>query len=187
MEKQDLVETLRYIDPSGLDYQGWTNVGMALKHGGIPADVWEQWSAQDTGRYHPGECMKKWESFRESAIKLVTAGTLVEMAKQGGWESPYADSEAIGWDTKIMCTAERHQGIIDKNWIEGQEVREPRESEWHPAQQLVRYLETLFQPGEYIGYCVESMEKKRPLDAGQFGNLSSDGRRYYRQAEQIRR
>ena len=39
MEKQDLVDALRYIDPSGLDYQGWTNIGMALKHEGIPADV----------------------------------------------------------------------------------------------------------------------------------------------------
>jgi RecA-family ATPase len=177
MEKQDLVDTLRYIDPSGLSYQDWTNVGMALKHEGIPADVWEQWSSQDTGRYHPGECMKKWESFRESAIKLVTAGTLVEMAKQGGWESPYADSEAIGWDTKIMCTAERHHGIIDKNWIEGQEVREPRESEWHPAQQLVRYLETLFQPGEYIGYCVESMEKNgrwMPANSGIYRLTAGD-------------
>lgn len=177
MEKQDLVETLRYIDPSGLSYQDWTNVGMALKHEGIPADVWEQWSAQDTGRYHPGECMKKWESFRESAIKLVTAGTLVDMAKQGGWVSPYADSEAIGWDTKITCTAERQPGIIDRNWIEGQEVREPRESEWHPAQQLVRYLETLFQPGEYIGYCVESMEKNgrwMPANSGIYRLTAGD-------------
>ena len=135
MEKQDLVDALRYIDPSGLSYQDWTNVGMALKHEGIPADVWEQWSAQDSGRYHPGECVKKWKSFREAAVKLVTAGTLVDMAKQGGWVSPYADSEAIGWDTKIMCTAERQQGIIDRNWLEGQEIHEPRDSEWHPATQ----------------------------------------------------
>jgi RecA-family ATPase len=177
MEKQDLVEALRYIDPSGLSYQDWTNVGMALKHEGIPADVWEQWSAQDSGRYHPGECVKKWDSFREAAVKLVTAGTLVDMAKQGGWVSPYADSEAIGWDTKIMCTAERHQGIIDRNWLEGQEIHEPRDSEWHPAEQLIKYLETLFQPEEYIGYCMESMEKNdrwMPANAGIYKLTAGD-------------
>lgn len=32
MEKFDLVPLLDYIDPAMLDYNGWVQVGMALKH-----------------------------------------------------------------------------------------------------------------------------------------------------------
>ena len=38
-------------------------VGMALKDSGLPVTLWEQWSTRDAGRYHKGECAKKWESF----------------------------------------------------------------------------------------------------------------------------
>ncbi len=46
-----------------LGYQEWVNVGMVLKHEGYTAPDWDQWSQQDSGRYHSGECFKKWDSF----------------------------------------------------------------------------------------------------------------------------
>ena len=57
---------LDYINPAGLNYQEWLNVGMALHYEGIPADVWEQWSRRDGKRYHSGECSRKWEGFHGS-------------------------------------------------------------------------------------------------------------------------
>mgnify|MGYP000225917356 FL=1 len=60
----DILEVLEHIDPSRLDYQEWVNVGMALKEEGHTAADWDAWSQRDTGRYHPGECFRKWDSFR---------------------------------------------------------------------------------------------------------------------------
>ena len=33
-QRTDLLEILNYIDPAGLEYQEWVNVGMALKQEG---------------------------------------------------------------------------------------------------------------------------------------------------------
>ena len=63
-KKVDLVELLKWVDPRQLDYQQWTDVGMALKHEGYPCSVWDDWSRQDGGRYHDGECAEKWRSFK---------------------------------------------------------------------------------------------------------------------------
>ena len=39
--KLNLVELIKYIDPSRLDYQEWINVGMALKQEGYSEYDWE--------------------------------------------------------------------------------------------------------------------------------------------------
>ena len=59
----DLLEVLDHIEPAELDYQQWVNVGMALEIEGYGVDVWDAWSRRDPGRYHPGECRKKWAGF----------------------------------------------------------------------------------------------------------------------------
>lgn len=48
MEKFDLVPLLDYIDPAMLDYNGWVQVGMALKHEGYSVDDWDTWSQRDS-------------------------------------------------------------------------------------------------------------------------------------------
>lgn len=157
--KYDLLEILDYIDPALLDYQEWVNVGMALKEDGYTASVWEQWSSKDSRRYHPGECFKKWDSFRGNS-KPVTAGTIVQMAKDQGWlpKSEYFNSnenKELDWDDIIGTKDE--QVIIDKNWIEEKEVIEP--DDWDPVGQLVKYLELLFEASENVGYVTDSWEK----------------------------
>ena len=71
----DLIELLSNIPPSSLEYQEWINVGMALKHEGYPASVWDDWSRADA-RYKDGLCEKKWSTFREDSDKIVTGGTI---------------------------------------------------------------------------------------------------------------
>lgn len=66
-QKTSLVEILDYIHPSDLDYTEWVNVGMALKHEGYSVDLWDSWSSKDFGRYHHGECLKKWNTFSGSS------------------------------------------------------------------------------------------------------------------------
>lgn len=153
MEKQyDLRELLNHISPSMLSYQEWCNVGMALKHEGYTAADWDSWSQSDS-RYHSRECFKKWDSFHGSSSP-VTAGTIVQMAKDNGWRPP--DKEFCGeleWDSII---GNKDDLVIIKNgWVEGKEVQAPLDS-WNPVGQLVKYLEVLFEASENVGYVTDS-------------------------------
>ena len=155
MEKQtNLIELLNHIDPSALDYQDWINVGMALKDAGHTAADWDAWSKRDIGRYHAGECFRKWDSFRGST-KPVTAGTVVQLAKDQGWRPERSDSHELDWNDIIG--AKDDLVVIDKAWVEGKEVIEP--DAWDPVNQLIKYLSTLFEASENVGYVTDSWEK----------------------------
>lgn len=150
----NLLEILEHIHPADLDYQEWVNVGMGLKEAGFSASDWDAWSRRDSGRYHAGECFKKWETFRGTA-KPVTAGTIVQMALDHGWTPEKDPGHELDWDDIIGAKDELV--IIDKNWIEGKDVIEP--TEWDPVNHLTRYLEILFEASENVGYVTESWEK----------------------------
>lgn len=139
----DMREMLEYINPGDLDYSKWVEVGMALKHEGFGVDVWDEWSKRDPGRYSPGGCEKKWETFRGTSSP-VTGATIVQMAKEGGWV-PAGEGHELAWDDEIA---------FDPNWIEDREIPEP--VKWDPAREAIRYLETLFEAGENVGYVMES-------------------------------
>lgn len=149
--KLDLIALLEYIDPSFLNYQEWLNVGMALKEEGYTASDWDEWSRRDGGRYHPGECFKKWTSFDGSGI---TGATITQMAKENGWQPlRNEDSRELDWNDEISTD---DYIIIDKNWIEGKEIHEP--SNWNQVREITRYLETLFQSTDNVGYVTETYE-----------------------------
>ena len=85
----ELKEALDFISPASLTYEEWTMVGMGLKEAGLPVTVWEAWSARDGGRYHKGECARKWESFHGST-KPVTESSIFQLAYSHGWSGPRA-------------------------------------------------------------------------------------------------
>ena len=153
--KKNLIELLEYINPAILDYQEWVNVGMAMKHEGLTAQEWDQWSQADP-RYKPGECFRKWETFQSSSAgKPVTGGTIYQMAVENGYSPVYMDfenSHALNWDDEINNDGDYK--FIDKSWIEGKEIQEP--THWQPAQELITYLETLFQSTENVGFVTET-------------------------------
>ncbi|MBS4762132.1 AAA family ATPase [Carnobacteriaceae bacterium zg-ZUI252] len=154
MEKeQNLIEFLEYIDPSALSYQEWVNVGMALKYEGYTASDWDIWSQSDT-RYKPGECFIKWDSFNGSGIP-VTAGTIVQMAKDyGGWTSQFDSSSSEYKELDWNATIDKDYKLIDKDWVESKEIREP--NYWNPVQQLITYIETLFDSTDNVGYVTQT-------------------------------
>ena len=151
-KEYDVRELLPYIDPSLLDYQEWVNVGMALKDAGYSASDWDSWSKADH-RYHNGECFRKWESFRGSS-KPVTIGTIVQMAKEHGWEPEHNEYE-IGWNDYIG--GKDDLVVVNTAWLEGKEITEP--VNWNPVNELVKYLEILFDSTENVGYVTETWEK----------------------------
>ena len=62
----NIISALNSLDVASLSYQEWVQVGMALQAEGYDCSVWENWSRNDR-RYHPGECERKWRTFRASA------------------------------------------------------------------------------------------------------------------------
>ena len=152
----DLLEALEHIDPAGLSYQEWVAVGMGLKEAGYPASAWEDWSRRDGKRYHPGECLRKWDSFTGNA-EPVTGGTVVKMAMDMGWRpAPSQPGHELSWDDEI--SAKDEQVIVNPAWLESKEIQEPPDSKWHPAHDLIEYLGTLFSPDDHVGYVTETFE-----------------------------
>ena len=159
--KTDLKELINYIDPGLCNYQEWIDVGMALNHEGYSVAVWDDWSSRDTGRYHAGECAKKWKTFR-GATSPVTGGTIYQMALDHGWQPDHGYE--LDWDSTI----DEDGIVVDVNWVENRDVHAP--SSWHPREQLVKYLQALFEPGETIGFVTKSWKNEKgkyiPKDKG---------------------
>ena len=155
MDKINLEEILEYIDPGSLTYTEWVNVGMGLKTEGYNCNVWDDWSRQDGSRYHPGECEKKWESFRGGWDAEVTGGTIVQMAKDRGWTP--AKGEALSWDSVIGGSDDLK--IVDQAWLESEDLREPGDK-WDPVKDLITYLETIFDSDDNVGFVTETWEKE---------------------------
>lgn len=152
MNDYNLTEILEYIDPSTCSYQEWINVGMALKHEGYMVSDWDMWSMKDVNRYHSGECAKKWATFQGSSAP-VTAGTIIQMAKENGYHYENVSAE-LDWDSEIGSKDELV--IVDRNWLERSEIHIPEQ--WNPTEQIITYLETLFESDENVGYVTESWE-----------------------------
>ena len=136
----NLVPLLDYIDSDAPDpaepYDSWYKVGMALKHEGYPVEVWDQWSR--TGKkYKPGECFKKWESFKEEKVRLVSGAYITMLAKEGGWEGGKAAGYSVINDFK------------DEYLEQAATFKEPGE-DWNPSADLLTFLKTLFRDGEYV-------------------------------------
>lgn len=153
----DLREVLTHIPPSDCTYTEWVNVGMALKLEGYPVEVWEEWSSNDSARFYPGECRMKWETFK-GASSPVTAGTIVQMAKDRGWQPHYGGNELLDWDDVIRADRKEDGVFIDASWVESKDIHIP--DTWKPAEQLITYLETLFNSDENVGYVTKSYESK---------------------------
>lgn len=130
----DILKAMEYINPAQLSYQEWVNIGMALKYEGCSVSDWDNWSRNDS-RYHDGECIKKWESFHGSEIPI-TKATIFKMARENGYQS-YSGYE-LDWNDEISVETE------EKN---------------NYSQQIITYLETLFESNENVGYVTETWEK----------------------------
>lgn len=134
----NILSALKVIDVAALQRNEWIEVGMALKHEGYPCSIWDDWSQNDR-RYHKGECQRIWNGFRGSS-KPVTGATIVKMAQERGW-SPGIDKDAgLAWDDAIEYDGEdSFTGFYTKD-------------DWNPVNDLIAYLETVFEPDDRVGY-----------------------------------
>lgn len=160
----ELLEILGQVPASECTYDEWCAVGMALKHEGYTAADWDRWSMADS-RYKHGECERKWHSFQGNA-EPVTAGTIVQIAKDHGW---------------MPLSIPDGDALLDFNGViafEGEAEPIARPDSRDPASEIIRYLRARFEPDEYIGYVTSVYE-------GDDGKLSPTRGSYGRTAGQI--
>ena len=134
-DKNSILSALRFLVVSAMDRASWIAVGMALKEEGFSCDVWDDWSRNDD-RYHPGECAKKWDGFNGSG-KHVTGATIIQMAKDKGW-TLFGEDGCMDWNDEI-----------EYDGTDGFTGFSPA---WNQTEDLINYLEALFDPDDIVGY-----------------------------------
>ena len=146
MDISEAREIPSYIPCSQLDYQEWVNVGEALHHEGLPVSLWEEWSATDTKRYHPGECERKFRTFGNYGGANVTMGTIYHMAQQYGW-TPADSMKTYGWDDLITADGDNASGWHheDTNL-----TVPPVPENYNPVKDVTDYLSDLFEPEDRV-------------------------------------
>jgi len=155
-----MLEIIQHINPTSCSYEEWLTVGMAISHEGGSSADWEAWSMGDT-RYKVGECARKWNSFRAS-INPVTAGSLIHIAKSQGWIPKYYDeNEKLDFNMVIDSDDDDEYVFVNKDWLETSQLEPPKN--WNSANDLKKYLSTLFQSDEHVGYVSEAWEKEGDL------------------------
>ena len=158
-----LLEALNAIDPAELSREEWVQVGMGLKDSGESCDAWDEWSARDPARYHPGECQKLWNSFRRDGV---SGGTIVHMARERGWDG---GGQVLDWDSPISRELDDYAPMPEPesdSWLARVTPRD-----WDPLQQIREYLTTIFRPDDHVGYVVESRQigdRIGPANAGAY-------------------
>lgn len=160
---EDLKEALYAVDPSSLNYQQWVEVGMALKHGGYGCELWDDWSRRDGNRYHASECLKKWRTFKGNSSE-VTIKSIYKMAREAGWVPAGYKGHEIDWGDEIeqdepyspeSATTQKTERAESKAIVLPDNYKELT-----GAQQLKVYLETLFEPDDYVAYVVKSWQRE---------------------------
>ena len=134
----DIQRILNAIPAAETTYDEWLRIGMALKHEGEDVSVWDEWSRNDV-RYHAGECQRKWASIGSSS-NPVSAATIVQIAKEHGYSpKPYEGDGVMDWNDTILYDGDDFESVTAPD-------------EWKPEEQLIHYLETLFDRDDFVGY-----------------------------------
>jgi hypothetical protein len=164
-----LLKALDAIDPAATSYEEWIHIGMALHKEGYDVGIWDSWSAHDAGRYHSGECQRKWKGFGQTNTEEVTGGTLINIARNYGFE-PFEDGmRVLDWNDEISddWTPTERAIVTDKAWldIEAEENQLHESSEgWNDSgciDEAVRYISALFLPEDYVGIVYDAYHKEK--------------------------
>lgn len=190
MKNIDLEPLLDWIDPS-CSHDDWIRVGMALKTEGYDFEVFKSWSEKSAEKYDPMSCYSAWKSFNKTGV---TGATIVHMAKQNGWipeSNNIMESNGKYYSSSMKLDSTGYSGTItfeevnpgliikDEGWLRTEDFFEPTEAEWNAAEDLKRYLQTVFDPDDIVAYNVNSRRNSR----GKMAPYSKGS--YTRSAQQI--
>lgn len=94
------------------DRETWVSVGMALKSefGDDAFNIWHGWS-QNAANYSAAACRSSWKGFKSHSAGGYTIGTLVKLAKDGGYTFDKSDAPVIDQAELARRRAERSDRI----------------------------------------------------------------------------
>lgn len=152
MSIQDKIrEVLDHLNPGAFYRSGdkkgygyWLEVGAHLKYNGLTCEDWETWSLKDPEHYSK-DCDYKWKTFDHYTAPLEHLFQLCEI---------YAHHKVILSQDELheLKGIQEHQKEIEKPFIQ---LSEPGE-EWDPAADMQKFLMLLYNPNDFIAYCVSS-------------------------------
>lgn len=162
--KYDCISPLEVIDPDE-SYDIWSQVGMALKHEGYSVSDWIKWSKRGH-KFHAGECENKWKTFNENTDTIVTGKTISQLAMERGWKPPKNTDKPIAFNAILT------DKFVDPDELDTNIFEKPGES-WDGTDDLISYLEALFDDDDIVGYVTKSKtsedgKKFVPADAGSY-------------------
>ena len=136
--KQNIIEALNYIEPSELSYDDWLRVGMGIHAENLPMSVFDEWSKRDPNRYNEKDIISTWNSFGKGGGKEVTGGTIIQLAKDRGFDAHRKLTIGVyDWDDTLLPE-------------EDLELKRPHRLS--PTEQLIAYLKAVFKPTDKVGY-----------------------------------
>lgn len=146
----DWITVLYTIDPD-CDDDDWFRIQAGWKEEGLPYSVLDEWNRRGD-KFNQRINDKRFDSFVRSSGKRVTGGTIVEIAKKYGFKFS---------DLSTGHISARRPSVHCK--LEPMPIS--------PAEQLALYMETLYQPGEYVNIVTKCKPKaNKPEKADPDGN-----------------
>lgn len=124
----DMRDHLSHISPD-MPHDDWVKVGMALQSEGDYYNLFDEWSSRGSTYEGPRATQAKWNSF--SSGGGITYGTVVALAKEGGWVPKKKPSVLTAPPSPLLSTPEVSE-IVDE---ETGEVK-PRTLYYHRASSM---------------------------------------------------
>lgn len=121
IDESELARIVEQIPNETRDYERWIRVGMAIHHatGGAGYGLWLAWSAK-CAAHDESTMPMKWGSFGKSSDP-VTAATLIEWAREGGYTVPVTFEDDGRFDEPAVAasTSRNPPGLVGEiaNWI----------------------------------------------------------------------
>ena len=111
--------------------------------------------------------------------------SIFQLAYSHGWSGPAG--HALDWGDELSAgPGAQTEGRAGRPPLGGSPRAGTCPTQWHPAEQLKRYLQALFEPDEYVAYVTESFmaaDRRRPAK----GCWDSNRRAAHRRAGRLRR
>lgn len=118
------------------------------------------------GRLSASECDSLCEFAKSMAINKAEAERKWKSAVVYGTKSPVYEQDyrhiniAKEFDSLNLNAVidDTDYKVVDEAWLEVEHIEQPKD-DWNPCLQLKEYLSLLFQPDDYIGYCIQPFER----------------------------
>lgn len=140
----DARDHLSHISPD-CGYDEWIAVGMALQSEGFGVALWDEWSRG--GTKYDGTTGQHWKSFKPGAG--VSYGTIVHMAKQGGWSPSRVatlPTKALSLPSSPNITARTKEPVFDQ--ITGEVIEDKQEKGAHNPLYYIAAKNIKFNPDD---------------------------------------